>query len=78
MQQHQQQQRDKIEQKPASAQRQWPQTLDSRFANLKEERMRMSRFADNRSYVGNNGAGLQQQQQRSMVPWARRTTRFPH
>ncbi|KAG7552705.1 hypothetical protein ISN45_Aa06g032950 [Arabidopsis thaliana x Arabidopsis arenosa] len=77
----QQQQREKIKQKQANGggggQRQWPQTLDSRFANMKEERMRMRRFADNRSSVGNNGAGLQQQQ-RSMVPWVRRATRFPN
>ncbi|CAD5327545.1 unnamed protein product [Arabidopsis thaliana] len=52
-------------------------TLDSRFANMKEERMRMRRFADNRSNLGNNGAGSHQQQ-RSMVPWVRRATRFPN
>ncbi|CAE6132200.1 unnamed protein product [Arabidopsis arenosa] len=75
----QQQQREKIEQKQANGggggQRQWPQTLDSRFATMKEERMRMRRFADNRNSVGNNGAGLQQ---RLMVPWVRRATRFPN
>ncbi|XP_010422028.1 PREDICTED: uncharacterized protein LOC104707385 [Camelina sativa] len=78
--QHQQQQRVvNIEQKQANGQRQWPQTLDSRFASMKEERMRMSRFVDNRSNGGNNGAGLyQQQQQRSTVPWGRRATRFPN
>ncbi|XP_023636356.1 uncharacterized protein LOC17883694 [Capsella rubella] len=67
------------QQKQANGQRQWPQTLDSRFANMKEERLRMSRFAENRSNVGSNGAGLyqhQQQQQRSMVPWGRRAARF--
>ncbi|KAL1191863.1 hypothetical protein V5N11_007555 [Cardamine amara subsp. amara] len=78
-----QQQREKIKPKQANGggggQRQWPQTLDSRFANMKEERMRMRRFAEEqRSNVGNNGAGFQQQQQRSMVPWARRATRFPN
>ncbi|OAO97935.1 hypothetical protein AXX17_AT4G12360 [Arabidopsis thaliana] len=77
----QQQQREKIVQQQANGggggQRQWPQTLDSRFANMKEERMRMRRFADNRSNVGNNGAGSHQQQ-RSMVPWVRRATRFPN
>ncbi|XP_010436609.1 PREDICTED: uncharacterized protein LOC104720398 [Camelina sativa] len=77
--QHQQQQRVNIEQKQANGQRQWPQTLDSRFASMKEERMRMSRFVDNRSNGGNNGARLyQQQQQRSTVPWGRRATRFPN
>ncbi|CAA0394602.1 unnamed protein product [Arabidopsis thaliana] len=77
----QQQQREKIVQQQANGggggQRQWPQTLDSRFANMKEERMRMRRFADNRSNLGNNGAGSHQQQ-RSMVPWVRRATRFPN
>ncbi|KAL1220406.1 hypothetical protein V5N11_019782 [Cardamine amara subsp. amara] len=77
------QQREKIEPKQANGggrggQRQWPQTLDSRFANMKEERMRMRRFAEQRSNVGNNGAGFQQQQQRTMVPWARRATRIPN
>ncbi|KAJ0250297.1 Uncharacterized protein HA466_0144590 [Hirschfeldia incana] len=76
--QQQQQQWEKVEQKQANGgggQRQGPQTLDSRFANMKEERMR--RFAEKGSNVGNNGVGLQyhQQQQR---PWGRRATRFPH
>lgn len=80
-QQQQQQPREKIEQKQANTgggQRQWPQTLDSRFANMKEERMRMRRFAEKRSNnVGNNGVGFQQQHH-SMFPWARRDTRFPN
>ncbi|XP_024010165.1 uncharacterized protein LOC18014960 isoform X2 [Eutrema salsugineum] len=74
------QQREKIEQRQASGgggQRQWPQTLDSRFANMKEERMRMRKFAEKGSNVGNNGVGLQHQQ-RPMVPWGRRGTRFPN
>ncbi|KAG2295448.1 hypothetical protein Bca52824_042117 [Brassica carinata] len=75
-----QQQWEKIEQKQANGgggQRQGPQTLDSRFANMKEERMRMRRFTEKGSNVGNNGVGLQyhQQQQR---PWGRRAARFPN
>ncbi|KAL0711908.1 hypothetical protein Bca4012_018886 [Brassica carinata] len=77
----QQQQREKIEQKQANGggggQRRGPQTLDSRFANMKEERMRMRRFTEKGSNVGNNGVGLQyhQHQQR---PWGRKATRFPN
>lgn len=70
--QQQQQQREKLEQKQANGgQREWPQTLDSRFANMKEERMR--RLTDMRSNVGNINA-----QQRPMLPWTRRATRFPN
>ncbi|KAG5405052.1 hypothetical protein IGI04_011171 [Brassica rapa subsp. trilocularis] len=71
----QQQQREKIEQKQANGggQRQGPQTLDSRFANIKEERMRMRMFTEKGSNVGNNGVGLQYHQQ-----WGRRATRFPN
>ncbi|CAN7116526.1 unnamed protein product [Brassica rapa subsp. narinosa] len=70
-----QQQWEKIEQKQANGggQRQGPQTLDSRFANMKEERMR--RFAEKGSNVGNNGVGLQYHQQQQ---WGRRATRFPN
>ncbi|CAG7881585.1 hypothetical protein BRARA_C02654 [Brassica rapa] len=74
-----QQQWEKIEQKQANGggQRQGPQTLDSRFANMKEERMRMRMFTEKGINVGNNGVGLQyhQQQQR---PWGRRAARFPN
>ncbi|XP_048606914.1 uncharacterized protein LOC106388544 isoform X5 [Brassica napus] len=73
-----QQQWEKIEQKQANGgggQRQGPQTLDSRFANMKEERMRMRRFIEKGSNVGNNGVGLQYQQQQQ---WGRRATRFPN
>uniref|UniRef100_A0A1J3EUK8 Uncharacterized protein n=1 Tax=Noccaea caerulescens TaxID=107243 RepID=A0A1J3EUK8_NOCCA len=84
-----QQREEKIEQKQVNGgggQRQWPQTLDSRFANLKEERMRMSRVvADERTNVSNSGIGLhhhhhhhQQQQQHPMVQWGRRPTKFPY
>ncbi|RID70646.1 hypothetical protein BRARA_C02654 [Brassica rapa] len=73
------QQWEKIEQKQANGggQRQGPQTLDSRFANMKEERMRMRMFTEKGINVGNNGVGLQyhQQQQR---PWGRRAARFPN
>ncbi|XP_009134213.1 uncharacterized protein LOC103858585 isoform X2 [Brassica rapa] len=75
----QQQQWEKIEQKQPNGggQRQGPQTLDSRFANMKEERMRMRMFTEKGINVGNNGVGLQyhQQQQR---PWGRRAARFPN
>ncbi|XP_013623618.1 PREDICTED: uncharacterized protein LOC106329494 isoform X4 [Brassica oleracea var. oleracea] len=73
-----QQQWEKIEQKQANGggQRQGPQTLDSRFANMKEERMR--RFAEKGSNVGNNGVGLQYQQQQQQRPWGRRAARFPN
>ncbi|KAG2331546.1 hypothetical protein Bca52824_002726 [Brassica carinata] len=73
------QQWEKIEQKQANGggQRQGPQTLDSRFANMKEERMRMRRFTEKGSNVGNNGVGLQYQQQQQR-PWGRRATRFPN
>ncbi|KAF8085129.1 hypothetical protein N665_0679s0005 [Sinapis alba] len=74
------QQGGKIEQKQANGgggQRQGPQTLDSRFANMKEERMRMRRFTEKGSNVGNNGVGLQYQQQQQR-PWGRRATRFPN
>ncbi|CAH2071037.1 unnamed protein product [Thlaspi arvense] len=79
----QQQQREKIKQKQASGggQSQGPQTLDSRFASMQEERMRMRRFADKGSNVSSNGYGLQhrqQHQQRPMAPWGRRATRFPN
>ncbi|XP_013623620.1 PREDICTED: uncharacterized protein LOC106329494 isoform X6 [Brassica oleracea var. oleracea] len=69
---------EKIEQKQANGggQRQGPQTLDSRFANMKEERMR--RFAEKGSNVGNNGVGLQYQQQQQQRPWGRRAARFPN
>ncbi|XP_013623619.1 PREDICTED: uncharacterized protein LOC106329494 isoform X5 [Brassica oleracea var. oleracea] len=72
------QQWEKIEQKQANGggQRQGPQTLDSRFANMKEERMR--RFAEKGSNVGNNGVGLQYQQQQQQRPWGRRAARFPN
>ncbi|XP_048631992.1 uncharacterized protein LOC106438807 isoform X10 [Brassica napus] len=70
---------EKIEQKQPNGggQRQGPQTLDSRFANMKEERMRMRMFTEKGINVGNNGVGLQyhQQQQR---PWGRRAARFPN
>ncbi|XP_048631994.1 uncharacterized protein LOC106438807 isoform X13 [Brassica napus] len=73
------QQWEKIEQKQPNGggQRQGPQTLDSRFANMKEERMRMRMFTEKGINVGNNGVGLQyhQQQQR---PWGRRAARFPN
>ncbi|CAH8388534.1 unnamed protein product [Eruca vesicaria subsp. sativa] len=77
----QQQQWEKIDQKQGNGgggQRQGPQTLDSRFANMKEERMRMRmrRFTEKGNNVGNNnGVGLQYQQQ---CPWGRRATRFPN
>lgn len=74
-----QQQWEKIEQKQANGgggQRQGPQTLDSRFAYMKEERMR--RFAEKGSNVGNNGVGLQYQQQQQQRPWGRRAARFPN
>uniref|UniRef100_A0A1J3JXK3 Uncharacterized protein n=1 Tax=Noccaea caerulescens TaxID=107243 RepID=A0A1J3JXK3_NOCCA len=79
----QQQREEKTEQKQVNGgQRQWPQTLDSRFANLKEERMRMSRVvADERTNVSNSGIGLHhhhQQQQHPMVQWGRRPTKFPY
>uniref|UniRef100_A0A1J3I796 Uncharacterized protein n=1 Tax=Noccaea caerulescens TaxID=107243 RepID=A0A1J3I796_NOCCA len=55
----QQQREEKTEQKQVNGgQRQWPQTLDSRFANLKEERMTMTRVADQRRNVSNNDIGL--------------------
>lgn len=78
-----QQQWEKIEQKQANGggggQRQGPQTLDSRFANMKEERMRMRRFTEKGSNVGNNGVGLQyHQHQQQTRPWGRRATRFPN
>ncbi|CAN8246534.1 unnamed protein product [Cochlearia groenlandica] len=77
-----QQQREKIVQKQANGggggQRQWPQTLDSRFATMKEERMRMQRYEENRSYVDNNGFRQQRQQNPVAIPWTRRSTRFPN
>lgn len=68
---------EKIEQKQGNGggQRQGPQTLDSRFANMKEERMRMRMFTEKGSNVGNNGVGLQYHQQQQ---WGRRATRFPN
>ncbi|CAA7057214.1 unnamed protein product [Microthlaspi erraticum] len=78
----QQQREEKTEEKQVNGgQRQWPQTLDSRFANLKEERMRMTRVADEGRNVSNNGIGLHHyhhHQQHQVVQWGRRPTRFPY
>lgn len=74
-------QREKIGEKQANGggQRQGPQTLDSRFAYMKEERMKMKRFAEKGGNVVKNGAGLQyHQQQQQQRPWGRRATRFPN
>ncbi|KAJ4905852.1 Uncharacterized protein Rs2_09510 [Raphanus sativus] len=73
--------REKIGEKQANGggQRQGPQTLDSRFAYMKEERMKMKRFAEKGGNVVKNGAGLQyHQQQQQQRPWGRRATRFPN